>query len=378
MHWSKCVLLALAAGCSLPDRAPLPDWDIGNEDTDPVPPDTDVEDTGETDVPDTDTGVEDTDWVNDTAVDTGAFSLAIPTDLLYPMRVRKMSPTTHQPLNEACEVPLGAVGEDADIECVVDVNELDVVALGLGIGAYAPEGMCEYFVHQHYIYESWEVGLGPEFVSFTVNDDGSVTDEVNSLNGQPICDYDYTDSYPSHMDPPNCCLGNYEMTVTYEDGNVEVSHGQWGGDALDCYSGAGFLDLDAIFTDDGWPARVYTYVGEEEYWQPFQFDTSFDKYLTSVPFANWYTPGQHDGTMPGPLAGVYAQPYYEVACADHAEEYAARIRYYVREWNEEAEFLIDGDPNTSGTEDDVSGPLDDWSDWAVLGPGDDVFPMGQD
>ncbi len=377
MHLWKLGLLAVVGGCSLPERAALPDWEIGNEDTDPVPPDTDIVDT-DTGVVDTDTDVEDTDG-NDTDVDPDAFGLTVPANLGWPMRIRRMDPTTRLPLNEPCTVPRGTTSPtDASIECVVDVNELDVVATGLQIDGYAPEGMCDYFVHEHYYYESWEVGDGPVEVSYTDNGDGTFSDEVNSVNGKPYCEYDYTESYPEYMDPPNCCLGGYTLTVTLPGGDVVVSDGQWDGDAVECYAGAAFLDTEAVFDADGWPARVYTYIDENASVKNFVFESSMMDYHTSVPFANWYLPSQHDGSRPAPLAGLRSLPYYEIGCADGAEEYAARIRYYVREWNELDEYLIDGDPNTTGTESPVSGPLDDWADWAVLGPGDDVFPFGSD
>ena len=79
---------------------------------------------------------------------------------------------------------------------------------------------------------------------------------------------------------------------------------------------------------------------------------------------------------PVQVTGEMAVPMYWFECLDDASELIARIELFVREWNEEAEFDIDGDPNTTGWETEWEDePIDDVGDWATVTPDDVSYPQ---
>jgi hypothetical protein len=78
--------------------------------------------------------------------------------------------------------------------------------------------------------------------------------------------------------------------------------------------------------------------------------------------------------MPVSFKGEFATPLYEIECTDDAKEEISLIQITVREWNEEAQFDVDRDPDTTGTEPGWNTPIDDIPDWDVLTPDNTTYP----
>jgi hypothetical protein len=369
MLTASLMLMSIAPGCALPERLPLPDWSDGYDNPDV---DTDIDtDVDDTDVEDT----EDTDVIANPEPPSGSMALRIPTDLNYPLRLRKLG-GDGLPTDAACAIDKAAFGTNPAIDCLIDGDELDLHMLAFEFDLVVPPGLCDYVYHAHYMYESWKVGDGPTEVSYTLNADGTFSDEVNSFNGIPYCEYDYRNL---DSDYPNCCTGSYTLTITDgATGDVDSLTLPWDANPADCYDGAAFFDSEAQFNEDGWPLPVFTYLNREAAEKRYSFAPLVANYRSNAPTANYYDPALHDGTLPAALAAPYARPYYTFQCVNRAEEVSAQIRLVVREWNEKDQFFLDGDPDTTGVEPAWGLPIDDWQDWDVLTPGSTMSPMGRD
>ena len=330
----------LSVGCGKDKRAdnPLPDWSAGFENP---------EGSGDGRV---------------VAVPAGAFGLAEATDVTYDTRIRITD--TDNP----CEVfPDGTTGGYEGIDCTLDIAELDLFGAGLDFDLFVPAGGCQYVVYRHYMYEAWEIGVGPVSVTREIDANGNILSETNSVDGDPTCEFDYSKQHP---DAPNCCTGVYTVTVTNTDtSQVTTSETRyWGGNPADCYNGAAYIDPEATFTENGWPTGKIVNTAGDAWNKRFHWDLLADKFFGNVPLANYYDPAEHSGTMPAGLAGIFAVPTYNFYCYDHAEELLAEIRLTVKEWNEEVEFYADGDPDTTGVEALSGTPINDRADWADATP----------
>ena len=327
------------SGCST-ERGDLPDWSEGYETTDSV-----------------------------TAPATGAYlKISTPTDLGY-------ETLTHPDGDWVSECVVATGGTFTDYQqltCYIEVKELDLYASSF---EFSLEGSgCDYVAWNHFMYEAWEVGIGETEVYYEIDVDGSILNEQNSYEGRAYCPYNY---YFWNVDAPNCCVGEYNLTIyDHRTDETESYKGlSWDGRPSQCYSGAAFIDPDAIFSDDGWPMAHIVLTNGEYYTTNFAWDPLSTNFFTNVNLANHFVAADHDDKMPAGHAGQYAQTTYAAQCLDHAEEELARIDVIVREWNEEAEFLLEetGDPETEGTEPVSGSPLNDRNDWADATPGSQVY-----
>jgi hypothetical protein len=335
-------LLVGSAACNEEDekREPLPDWRAGYPNS--------TADAGIPDLPQ-------------------SFALVLSPELEYVARLGQRNATDNPCSISRDEAP-------ASIDCVADVNELDLWALGFGYEIHVPEGMCDFLYSKPYMFENFEIGVGPTTVSYTVNKNGTYSNEVNASRGAAICDYDYRRFNPS---APNCCLGDYTLNVTNaETGVVSTSKSSWGGKRGDCFYGAAYLESGAVFDPEGVPMPHYIYPHRKEHVERISFDGVSDKFPSNIALANYFEPDDHAGEMPAGLRTQRARPYYEAYCLDDAEEIIAHVRLSVREWNQEVEFDKKGNPDTVGVEPEFSeGPIeiDDLDDWKTETPGDEDF-----
>ena len=298
------------------------------------------------------------------------FRLTVAEGVTYPYRLyRKLT-------DDPCAIAKGASGADSDIECMLDINELDLWVLGLSLEISGPDGMCDFVDLQHYLYENFEVGQGPAEVSYSVDAQGNIIDEVNSVNGVPSCTYDYSQRNASL---PNCCTGGYTKTVTIlQSGKTNVSSGSWGGEEHlgDCFDGAGFRFKDVSLSKDGFPKGIIYYLDHAAFSKPLDYGGLSNLYhKDNRPLANYYDSTDHDGP-PTALRGPGATSAYTLRCLDDAEEVIARIRLWVREWNEEAQFNAGakGNPDTLGTEPLWGTPINDLTDWGDFAGNPDDYP----
>lgn len=331
------LLFALAA-CVEPGAPELSDWDEGYEATDTV--------------------------VDDPAL----FQLYAPTDLGYPMRLGQVDD-----MELGCSLEVEGTTEGyEEVNCRIDQSELDLYGSGMAFELYIPTGTCEYVVYQHPQFETWEVGTGPTLVSYTFDAFGNFTDEVNSINGVPYCQYDYG---WLNTDAPNCCTGDYQIQASVVDPVTGVPDTTisptlgWGGRESDCYDGAAFADPEASYATNGFPLATIVPLYGAEFQKRFQWDALSTDYFSNMVLASYYDPNDHDGMAPEGLMADYSYTHHTIECYDHAEELLARITLDVREWNEESEYDAEGNPDTTGTEPVTGLPIDDRDDWATGTPG---------
>jgi len=353
-RYELTLLLACAAlvACGDSVGGGLPNWSDGFEDGGLAPP-------------------EDMVFHDDGGVPTNvpigdSFAVTIPPELKYPMKVGRLDN-----LAEPCALEPDA--KEKDITCIIDMDELDLWVLGLAFDVIVPEGMCDFLYYYSYIYANLPFGNGPTEVSWTVDDMGVRTNEVNVVDGMPTCEFDHRVTLGSKA--PNCCGGAYLQRVTdAETGVVTTTRGDWGGLPSTCFDGAGFLDKEAKLDDDGWPLDTYVHVHRDPHLERKRYYGPLTYNPTNIPLANFFDPAEHDGTAPAGMLAARAQ-YYDFYCEDDAKEEIAHIRLMVREWNEEAEFDKEaGDPDTEGTEPGWDTPLNDREDWRDLTPGNQDLP----
>ena len=320
-------------------------------------------------LPDWSAGYPDAGGVGDAGAALNAFALVLPASVTWPGRLGR---------KDAMARPCTYTSGDwpKPVDCMLDVNELDLFTLGLKYDIVVPAGSCDFVLHIPYIFANFAIGSGPTQVAYTANADGTYSNEVNSTNGKPTCAFDH-----SRLDTeaPNCCLETYMLEVTRAaTGEVTRSTENWGGKRGDCFYGAGYVEKDAKFDPSGMPMPRYIYMGGAAARISADYAGVSEKNAGNLPLANYYDLG---GNVSAPLAAPGANPYYEAYCLDDAEEIRAWIRLTVREWNEEAQFRDTGNPDTFGPEPwerslDASVPLHDiadWADWAGLAP-NNSFP----
>jgi hypothetical protein len=343
------VAFLAAVGCTVPqERDPLPDWI-----EDDPPPATGTE------------GPQPTSVMKATAAGND-----------FPVRLRQTG-TEEGP----CEVrPNGTVEGYQEVDCTLDVNELDLYTLGIHWSVYLTPDACDHVKYWHYMYKAWPVGLGPTEVSYTVTNN-VITNEVNSVGGTPVCNYNHGQFIPG---APNCCLGTFTLTITNgETGEVSSGEIGWGGQPATCYGGAAFDDPEASIALNGFPLPHYDYPNGNAYTKELRFDGLSEKYYSTVPLANFYASADHNDDRPAGLKennlGIVTLPDpeqdYVFQCLDHDEEVLAEIKLRIREYNEEAQMVDDGDPDTVGEEPLTGLPLDDFDDWAVATPDNTSYIM---
>ena len=344
------VSVLLLIGCTEDnEKESLPDWSDGyqNDDLIDESPDTDIIQGYTSDLP------------------GDSFGLGVPWDTPYPVRLRML---------DSDDTPCAAGGDyDNEVTCIMEMNELDLWVLGMAYEIVAPEGMCDFIWYGSYMFENWKSGMGPTEVSWVVDteaDGGAIQDEVNSVGGVPYCPYDYTD-----REGPNCCAGYYRLTVTNAvTGTVTTEIKDWRGKLSECYAGGAYLDTQAVFSEDGWPMSRFIYLDRQAADELITYEGLSDEWPSNVLLANYIDEDDHDGGVPAAFIGEASRPLYQIQCLDDAYEVIAHIDLIVREWNEEAEFDIDGNPDSTGTESLRNHFIDDISDWKVLTPDDTTFP----
>lgn len=346
--WTLPSLLLLSCGGDA-SREALPDWGAGY--------------------------VGDGGGVPDDPAGAGKMSLAFADDIGVPARMYDVAT-----LDECAMEIDGTLEGRQEIVCRMDLNELDLYGLGLIFDFHVPENGCDWIRYWHYQYEAYETGFGPTDVSYAEDDDGNITNEVNSRGGEPFCIYDHK----KWTDPdwPNCCMGTYTLAVTDVETMQVTTYPpkSWNGKPSECYAGAAFVDKEAVLDDDGWPLSKLVFVARAAFHKRFEFGSSAEDYSTNLAYANYYDPDDHGGTAPaglGPMA-LRPVPHYNFYCLDHAEEIIGSIRLVVREWNEEREFFAKGDPDTVGFEPGTMHPLNDRKDWLDATPGSITWVHDED
>jgi hypothetical protein len=152
-----------SAGCGEGERGPLEDWSEGFED--PVA------------------------QAADPGPVSGPLELVPVDDVGIEMRLTRVG------TGDPCALGFdGTIENYRAIECMLDITEADLHFGGLHFALNVPSGACDYVVWSHYMYMNWEVGTpDPPDVSYEKDPvSGAVSNEVNSVDGTPTCQYDYS------------------------------------------------------------------------------------------------------------------------------------------------------------------------------------------
>ncbi|MCK6596914.1 MAG: hypothetical protein L6Q37_01005 [Bdellovibrionaceae bacterium] len=296
--------------------------------------------------------------------------------------------------SSSCEIKNGA--DPKNIECVADINELDLYYHGVKLQYNVPSEMCDYVQMGTYWYHNYEIGYGPSSVVINVSKDtnGNILSTsctmdgvagcnnteafYDSANDKLSCVYDHSDG-----EGPNCCLGSYtkQIVTTVTGGSATSSFVKtsWGGSAKECIGGAGKTNWEH-YSKDFFPISYVAYTKGEGKNKVYEVTAPIktSNVGTNFPVANYFTSGSHTHTgyvstrssvypffidpiddRGGTVFSSYqiGSPYYYWKCLDKDHEIKYQIRVSIREWNTYAEFLkygtssgASGDPDVVGAE----------------------------
>ncbi len=236
--------------------------------------------------------------------------------------------------------------------CRLEANELDLFFHGWGYNALVDAGTCTYLGVRNYVYMAWEIGNGPTEVSYTIDSDSGLclpgVNETAALDCVPTCAFDYSQQNNLF---PNCCYGEFNLTVNYTDGTPAATTGPyyWGGGPIgECFGGAAFASNVTALDANGFPFRLIFDIdeGANTATEVLFFGPIEEPFASNVTVANYVNPNDptplaFSTAYQSPLTGrVYSpNPFYIVDCLDDAEEVLGRITVEVEEWDTVAEFV---------------------------------------
>ncbi len=297
-------------------------------------------------------------------------------------------------LTTECRIETSDTGDDRDIFCIAEIEELDLFFSDLTLQYHVPPSMCSYVRFVPYHFWAYEPGAGPTATSHEVLSNGTINDVLNTSNGVPQCDYKYEDG-------PNCCTGEFAQTITTynTDGTFETdtTNQEWGGNPASCLSGPALSpEWQGYIGDDGYPQARLEYVEGVGFNNTFKITGAIRSkfgsdqlFRNNVWAANFYNPtdhpaasgngyvlGSNDGDRPVALRipdtvtglDIYMpEDSYILSCLDRADEVLARIRLMIRDWND-AEIVSGGNPDDTGTDPGFpDDSLNDRYDWLDIG-----------
>lgn len=292
---------------------------------------------------------------------------------------------------------------DRDISCILDMPEEDLHVQGVKLQYNIPSDMCEYLYFRPYHFFNYDSSLTsttPTFLYYDIDADGDLGVDTNDdgdvdtptlpagLNGvNPQCPTDFSDS-----GGPNCCVGSYTLRRRVWDpdrgagGSYETTTTteDWGGNLASCLHGPA-MDTQEL-TQDGYPMTDVTYVEGTGLNKVYEPPTPISKGVGTIYLANWYDPTEHSNligstTYTMPKALIFGQSSYEWVCYQRGRDARARIRLYVREWNEYSEWEqgASGDYDSGTGQSETEFPdlwLNDFWDWLdYKASGVDYFPQ---
>jgi hypothetical protein len=284
-------------------------------------------------------------------------------------------------------------GASQDIECLLNIRELDLFSQGLKLEFNVPAGMCDYIGDLPYWYYNRPAGYGPTAVTVNVDDAASTsscTYNANSggavagvmaghtcifpggsatVEGGVSCAYDYSTS-----GGPNCCSGTYTLTTNYKPpvGAATVTtlpNKSWGGTIGKCAGGPAYVSGSG-WTTNSVSGMPYVQIrnglsGTNKYYKiaaPISLKSADNTFAAN--FWDWtdYQGSTHPAaTLPLPMKystdllgnalplNTRPNPAYTFTCLDTAYEVKHRIRLYINEWDESSQFINYLSPATRAT-----------------------------
>lgn len=302
--------------------------------------------------------------------------------------------------NTSCGISKDSTANE-DVTCLVDVPEAELHNKNLELKFNVPPGMCRYLQRDIYWFFDREVGQGPKTISATVAKtididgnllsaayscviDGIAGDCTNNAVSNPEinatlkpdsqifkCVYDH-----SEANLPNCCFGNYALTVTTTTtgpginlSETTTSEASWGGDYSKCIGGPGRTNWTMFAESDqfkGLPVSLITYapygitdkqtvtsaldlrISENIHTSNYygatvnHTHTGYKDLITTSNLPYYITPIDDRSGTKFDSRGTYlisAHDSYEFRCIDEADEVKHRIRVYVRDWDTYPDYL---------------------------------------
>lgn len=261
-----------------------------------------------------------------------------------------------------CEI--GVDDDSSDILCVVEVQELDLYAFDetLILNYNFPQDLCDYVsVNPYYFYQKL-AGYGPSAVDITVTDGVTVLNDATDrtvgitaeiVNGDLACTANYTSELGFVA---NCCQGEYTLTKN-EDGTVTTETANWGGLIGSCLAGPAIATQERNIFDFPLADLIdMTGIGLN---RNYEITSPLNQgYLTNLYVANYFDvtdsfPGAAADEFPGGIAfdwstaslalqgeEINANPWYEFACLDVAEDYIHRVRVLIRAWSTHMQYNL--------------------------------------
>lgn len=336
----------------------------------------------------------------------------------------KMLTYTHQ-RNATTECAVTDVSAFSSIDCIVEVEELDLYFHGMKLAYNVPEDMCEYFMIRPYYFYQYEPGNGDTGLaapnnrievevlangtaqliepgthtgasalnahSGTAEGDGGTAGAVTGtasypntfLSGAvPKCRYDYTlESTPG----PNCCVGSYTFIQHTQDAagawtSSSAATVEWGGLAQNCLAGPAMATQE-IVASTGHPKSDIEYSNSVGSAGVYTIDAPIELGHYSTVYASNFINTMFSAATraTATTAGAFTntEPFYYFACLDRAFRIKAQIRVAIREWNQASDYLAaDGTALTdneatsdTGGAEASGGAIDDFEDWDVINPG---------
>lgn len=319
--------------------------------------------------------------------------------------------------SSTCMIPANASSKQ-DIQCLLNVRELDLFHQGLKFEYNVPAGLCDYISETPSWYYNQAAGYGPQVV--TVYQDqatpGNSTCSLKRLAGGPsiagvmngdlctfannavtakasgtaTCLYDY-----SGAGGPNCCGGSYTYSKTVHPATgsdtVNVENLSWGGSPGLCagsvanVAGSGFSKGLSGYPNETIHTGIRGLNLSYKIEAPINLAGANNGFAAN--FFGWsnYAAGTY-GAVTSPLAYSYSTDVlgnpvvptnvpYTFTCYDTAFEVRHRIRLYINEWDTSLAFSTygaSGNPTSASPEsplqncDGTSDDCDDVWGWSRM------------
>lgn len=278
------------------------------------------------------------------------------------------------------DVTLANQSTPKDIQCYLEVGELDLWMTDFTINWSAPVANCPYFLENSYWFWQFQPGTGPATLEYNVNPSGVAywgafppVAGAHLVGSGAACNYDYTAMKPTAG--PNCCMGSYVATVHTYDATGAVTdttvQGDWGGQWGNCAGGPATYDTKFYrTTDTNEPVPLITWAGGGLTGKTAVKSPGSRRNRMDMSVANYVKTPPIDATTYAVATGHSPNPYYEFMCLDGAYAVMGRIRLSVRKWDLMSELGKNGNGDPALTDPNINGfpaPYRVFNSWDELG-----------
>ena len=279
-----------------------------------------------------------------------------------------------------CKIPISEESATEDLYCMFEISEGDLWFHEINLEYNVPPGMCSYLAFMPHWHYNQPTGYGPSTVyecdirTGTSENGDPVTEKRYSLtppgnnktcNGgvkkeiKDLC-YRYDRSNEEKTGLANCCIGTYSLI------GEQSNSGEWSGDVEKCIGGLARTNW-TVFDKNGFPGILIEQSGSEGLNKEYKLYPLVDKIEPnqrfSLPTANFFKAIEDDKETEdfpafyNSINPKQGQPFITWACLDQYKEVKHAIKFIIREWNTQEEFIRfketqggSGDPDITGSE----------------------------